>query len=118
MLGYVCFACLLSYWLSRSLGGSKLVAWRLLGSFSVCSGVRISVLGGCWKVPPGVRDLDIRSLESVGEFLKISGSSQFGMWNLLESTLRVRELHMIVLEALGEPTLLTKKEFCQIPSQY
>ena len=87
------FACLLSFsllafFLACLLGSSKFVPWRLLDSSSRCSGARDSVLGGCLRAPRGVRELETRSLEAAGELLEVFGSSKFGPWSLLESSLR------------------------------
>ena len=87
------FACLLSFallafFLACLLGSSKLVPWRLLDRSSRCSGTRDAVLGGCLRAPRGVRELETRSLEAAGELLEVFGSSKFGPWSLLESSLR------------------------------
>ena len=87
------FACLLSFallafFLACLLGSSKFVPWRLLDSSSRCSGARDSVLGGCLRAPRCVRELETRSLEAAGELLEVLGSSKFGPWSLLESSLR------------------------------
>ena len=87
------FACLLSFallafFLACLLRSSKFVPWRLLDSSSRCSGARDSVLGGCLRAPRCVRELETRSLEAAGELLEVLGSSKFGPWSLLESSLR------------------------------